>query len=353
MGRWQQLLGPNGQLVEGAICPMGDEVVVEALELMILSRAFDRKAVALNRQGVFGVYLEVLGQEASVVGSCMALDPARDWLVGQSREMPAYFHHGYPMERLSALFMGKPEAARIPDGVLMLPLQIAIGAQLPQAVGLAWGLRHQGADGVVICYFGEGAASEGDFHEACNLAGVLRAPVIFFLQNNGWAISTSQSQQSAVEDLALRAAGYGFEGVVVDGNDLLAVFDVTSQAVRRAREGIGPTLIESKTFRLGAHNTTDNPRLYMDPKAYGDAVRRDPIARVERYLESRGLWDARRRSRLDATVRDAVEAAIDRAKRAPRPQPPSLFEHMYARPPARVLKQRQELLERVRNDQVC
>jgi pyruvate dehydrogenase E1 component alpha subunit len=345
VARWQQILQPNGLLVQGAVSPMGDDLVVEALELMVLSRAFDHKAVALNRQGAFGVYLEVFGQEASVVGSCLAVDPGRDWLVGQSREIPAYIHHGYPVERLAALFMGKLEAARIPDGVLMLPLQIAIGSQLPHAVGLAWGLRHQGADGVVICYFGEGAASEGDFHEACNLAGVIKAPVIFFLQNNGWAISTPQRQQAAVEDLASRAAGYGFPGVVVDGNDLLAVFKVTSDAARRAREGAGPTLIESKTFRLGAHNTTDNPPLYMDQNAYADAVRRDPIARVEKYLESRGLWDAERRRQLDKRVHDTIETAVELARRAPAPQPSSLFEHTYANPPARVLEQRRELLD--------
>jgi TPP-dependent pyruvate/acetoin dehydrogenase alpha subunit len=321
---------------------MVNELVVEALKLMMLSRAFDRKAVALNRQGVFGVYLEVYGQEASVVGSCMALDPNRDWIVPQARELPAYVHHGYPLERLTALFMGKVDAACIPDGVRMLPLQIAIAAQLPHAVGLAWGLHRQGGNETVICYFGEGASSEGDFHEACNLAGVVRAPVVFFLQNNGWAISTPGRLQTAAGTYAQRANGYGFPGIVVDGNDLFAVFAATSKAVRRARAGNGPTLIESRTFRLGAHNTTDNPNLYIDSHAFEAARALDPIERVRTYLVERGAWSPEREAVEEAEIATTVENAVSAALQMPSVRRSNLFDYAYAMLPPRVVDQHAE-----------
>src|SRR5204863_299684 len=174
--------------------------------------------IALQRQGQFGVFSPGTGQEASIIGSAMAVDPSRDWMVPQYRELMATVHHGLPLEVISAQYLGKIAPARIPDGVKVLPTQVSIAAQLPHATGLAWGLRLRGEDSVVIAYIGEGGSSEGDFHEALNLAGVVHAPIVFFLQNNQWAISTSRRVQSATQSFALRAAGYGFEGVEVDGN---------------------------------------------------------------------------------------------------------------------------------------
>ncbi|HEY4440750.1 MAG TPA: thiamine pyrophosphate-dependent enzyme, partial [Candidatus Elarobacter sp.] len=232
-----------------------DTEVLAALRLMKLSRAFDAKGASLQRQGKFGTFSQVGGQEASVVGSAWALDPARDWIVPQYRELPALLRHGYPLAHFIRYFQGNPAGGAIPPGVKMMPIQISIAAQLPQAVGLAWGLRRQGQDAVVIVYFGDGASSEGDFHEACNLAGLVRAPIVFFLQNNGWAISTPRRLQSAGATLAERAPAYGFPGEQVDGNDLFAVYTATARAVARARGGEGPTLIESVTRRLGPHNT--------------------------------------------------------------------------------------------------
>lgn len=310
---------------------------------MLLSRAFDRKAMGQHRQGAWGMYLEVLGQEAAVAGSALAVDPSRDWLVGQARELPAYLHHGYPIGNLAALFTGRFPAARIPDGVRMLPLQIAIAAQLPHAVGLAWGLRLQRTDSVVICYFGEGATSEGDFHEACNLAGVVRAPVVLFLQNNQWAISTSPAEQSAAARFADKAAGYGFPGVQVDGNDLFAVYRATSEAVARARAGEGPTLIEAVTYRMGAHNTSDNASRYERREALEEARLRDPIERVERYLAALGMWDGERRREAEERIAALIEGAIESARALPAPQPTEAFEHVYAMLSPRLLRQRGEL----------
>ncbi len=195
-----------------------------------------------------------------------------------------------------------------------------------------------------MTYVGDGGSSEGDFHEALNLAGVMRAPVVFFLQNNQWAISTPSRRQTATPSFALRAAGYGFLGVSVDGNDVLAVYEVATEAVRRARAGDGPTLIESLTYRMSFHNTTDNPSLYEDPKERDEAKRRDPIERVIKHLTRRGLWSEERDRETRASVRAEIDAALDRATTYPPAEPSQVFEHVYAELPERLRRQRAELL---------
>jgi pyruvate dehydrogenase E1 component alpha subunit len=324
---------------------MEEEFLLEALRWMMKSRLYDSRVIGLQRQGQFGVYSPGTGQEASIIGSAMAVDPARDWMVPQYRELMATVHHGLPLEVISAQYLGKIAPARIPDGVKVLPTQVSIAAQLPQATGLAWGLKLRGDDSVVIAYIGEGGSSEGDFHEALNLAGIKKAPIVFFMQNNQWAISTPRRVQSATPSFALRAAGYGFEGVQVDGNDVMAVYDVAVAAVERARAGDGPTLIESVTYRMGFHNTTDNPSRYQDPKEYEDARARDPIERVQKYLAGLGLWDQKREAELTEELREENEAALQLAFAAPVPGPADLFANVYERPPERFLQQRTELLD--------
>jgi pyruvate dehydrogenase E1 component alpha subunit len=324
---------------------MEEEFLLEALRWMMKSRLYDNRVIALQRQGKFGVYSPGTGQEASIVGSAMAVDPARDWMVPQYRELMATVHHGLPLEVISAQYLGKIAAARIPEGVKVLPIQVSIAAQLPHATGLAWGLRLRGEDAVVLAYIGEGGSSEGDFHEALNLAGVMRAPVVFFLQNNQWAISTSRRVQSATPSFALRAAGYGFEGVEVDGNDVMAVYDVAVAAVERARKGDGPTLIEAVTYRMGFHNTTDNPSRYQDPEEYQEARRRDPIERVQKYLAGLGLWDQSREASLTEELSKENESALEAAAAAPIAGLQDLFENIYEHPPQRVIQQRAELLD--------
>jgi pyruvate dehydrogenase E1 component alpha subunit len=325
---------------------MDEEFLIEALRWMMKSRLYDQRVITLQRQGQFGVYSPGTGQEASIIGSAMAVDPARDWMVPQYRELMATVHHGLPLKVISAHYLGKIGPARIPDGVKVLPSQVSIAAQLPHATGLAWGLRLRGEDSVVLAYIGEGGSSEGDFHEALNLAGVTKAPVVFFLQNNQWAISTSRRVQSATPSFALRAAGYGFEGIEVDGNDVMAVYDVVVAAVERARAGGGPTLIEAVTYRMGFHNTTDNPSRYRNPDEYEEARLRDPIERVQKYLAGLGLWDQSREANVTSELRAEIETALDAAVAAADPDPMDLFENVYEHSPQRVLQQRAELLAR-------
>ena len=323
--------------------PMPDELVLEALRLMKLSRAFDALAIKLQRLGRLGTYGPVHGQEASVVGSAFALDRARDWIVPAYREQPAMLRHGLPLERLFAQYMGRRSGGRIPDDVNLVPRQQAVAAQIPHAAGLAWGLRIRKSRAVVLVYFGDGAASEGDFHEAANLAGVTGAPLIMFLQNNGYAISTPRARQSAAVSLASRARGYGFPGQLVDGNDLFAVYQATKTAVDRALAGEGPTLIESLTYRMGFHNTTDNPKAYREDAEVVEAAKRDPIVRVEKYLTSVGSWSVERAADMETSIQRELEAALAKASAFPSPDASEMFEHVYANPPERVLRQKEEL----------
>ena len=275
-----------------------------------------------------------------MVGSASALDRGRDWVVPQYRELPAMLHQGYTLELFFLYVMGNPEGNRMPEDVNVLPFQISLATQLPHAVGLAWGLRHQRLDGVVCVYFGDGASSEGDFHEACNLAGVRRAPVIFLLQNNGWAISTPVSKQTAATSFAARAAGYGFPGELVDGNDLFAVHETMRRAVERARTGDGPTLIESRTYRMGPHNTADDPTRYVDPEDLEAHRALDPIARLRSYLHDNGILADGAEERMQREIEEEIAAALARAEARPGGLAEQLFDHVYADPPARLLEQR-------------
>src|SRR5439155_8652891 len=250
--------------------------------------------------------------------------PSRAWVVPTYREVLAMAMHGCTLPRIAAVYMGRSEAARIPEGVNVLPIAAALGTQLQQAVGLAWGLKLQGKPGAVLVYFGEGAASEGDAHEAMNLAGVTRAPVVFFLQNNNWAISTPRAAQSAAATLAARARGYGFSGEQVDGNDVRAVHAATTAAVQRALAGEGPALIEALTYRLSFHNTTDDPSRYADPAELEAARRRDPVEALG------ALIGDKRRATLEAEAAAEVEAAIAWAEAQDPAAPESIFDHVWA-----------------------
>ncbi len=324
---------------------MSDDETLAALRLMMLSRAVDEWAVRLQRMGRLGTYGPVHGQEASVVGSSWALDPKLDWLAPAYREQPAMLHQGMPLEKLLAVYMGKLTAGRIPDDVRMLPRNQSVAAQLPHAVGLAWAqkLRHTGA--AVMVFLGEGAASEGDFHESCNLAGVLGAPIVFVIQNNSWAISTPSSMQTAGA-LWARGAGYGFPGHVLDGNDLFAVYQTAREAVVRARAGSGPTLLENRTYRMGIHNTTDNPKAYRDAAEVEAAAAADPIRRVQLYLAARGRWNGDVEKHWAGEIEGEIRGAMERAATYPAPGPEDVFDHVYANPPARVTRQREDLMRR-------
>jgi pyruvate dehydrogenase E1 component alpha subunit len=337
-----RLLSLDGTMAEGHVPALDAEALLDAWRAMLRSRTIDEVCFSLQRQGRLGTFSPVNGEEAAVVGSAWALDPARDWVVPQYRELPAMLHQGYELTKALQYYSGNPAGGVMGPGVNVLPYQISLAAQIPHAVGLAWGLRHQGSDAVVCVYFGDGASSEGDAHEAMNLAGVRRAPVVFVLKNNGWAISTPVRKQTAAASFAARAAGYGMPGELVDGNDLFAMHDASSRAVARARGGEGPTLIEARTYRMGPHNTSDDPTRYVDPDELEERRATDPVARLRRYLTAEGLIDEASEQRLVADLRAEVDAAVDEAESSVPPGAEAMFDHVYARPPGRLDRQRRE-----------
>jgi pyruvate dehydrogenase E1 component alpha subunit len=235
-----------------------------------------------------------------------------------------------------------------PARLRRLPHTVAVGTTVPQAVGHAWGRKYQGTDDVTLAMFGDGAASKGDVHEAMNFAGVMDLPVVFLLENNQWAISVPVDRQTGAETYAARAAGYGFEGVLVDGNDVLATYRATKRAVERARAENEPTLVEALTYRRGAHSTSDDPSLYRDEAEVAEWEKRDPVDRYERFLEDRGLWTPAYaeevRESAEAEAKEAADSAIETAAEQ---SPEEVFDEVYANPPAAVESQRREL-ERLR-----
>ncbi len=338
-----RMLDADGRLPAGTEPGLPDADLVANYRWMLFSRMLDERATSLQRQGRIGTYSAVYGQEASVLGTSFALDPGRDWIIPQYRETAAIIRHGYPLITYLLYLLGNPLGGQLPADVRVTPLQIALAAQLPHAVGLALGLKMQGLDGVVMTYCGDGASSEGDFHEACNFAGVTRAPVVFVLQNNGYAISTPRSKQTAAASFSSRAEGYGFPGEKVDGNDFLAVYDVARRAVQRARDGGGPTLIESQTYRLYPHNTADDQTRYVPADELAARRKADPLPRFHAYLAGRGLISDEQIEGWREEINEQLIEAVAASERHPPPGPGQLFDHVYARPPRRFQQQRAEL----------
>jgi pyruvate dehydrogenase E1 component alpha subunit len=337
----EQTTSSRGELPPG----LDGERLLEMMHWMRLGRAFDHRAISLQRQGRSGTYGPMIGQEAALVGSAMALDHGKDWIVPQYREALALAIHGWSLASNLLYLRGHPLGGRVPDGVNCLPIQISVASQILHGAGLAWGFRLQKKDSVVLIYFGDGATSEGAFHEACNFAGTFGVSAVFFCQNNGWAISTPRTRQTAAETIAQKAEGYGFLGVQVDGNDPVAVYETTRQAVARARTGDGPTLIEALTYRLGAHTTADDPSRYVPQEELQHWQGRDPLPRFAKWLEERGLWDAARAEAMDREVEEEIARYSAEADAVARPPEDGFFDNVFATPFPRQEEQRRAFRE--------
>ena len=285
----------------------------------------------------------VEGQEAAQAGSAAALE-VDDWLVGTYRDAAAMWMQGYPMELLVAGRTGDERGGSPPAPVAVMPPSITVGGHMIHAVGLAWASRLLGEDRIAITYFGDGATSEGDFHEAMNFAAVYDLGVVFLCQNNQYAISLPLSEQTRSDTIAQKAVAYGMPGVQVDGNDLFAVYEATSSAVERARAGEGPTLIEAVTYRMGPHTTADDPSRYRPDGESAEWVDRDPIERVRRYLVAEDAWSEEWQAEIEAAASEMVEEAVAAAEGLPEPGPADLFTRMFAEPTSALLRERDEAL---------
>lgn len=283
------ILGENGKIVNNDnVPPFSDEELKYLYKTMVYTRIIDEKAVSYQRQGRMLTYAPNTGQEAAQVGSAYALEK-KDWLVPAFRELGGWLIKGVPLKNIYMYWYGNEWGSHMPADVNMLPVSIPIASQLEHATGIAMANTIKGEDGVVLAYVGDGGTSAGDFHEALNFAAVFKAPVIFLIQNNQFAISVPRAMQTNSKTLAQKAIAYDIPGILVDGNDIFAVYDITKKAVERAREGLGPTLIEAYTYRLGAHTTSDDPTKYRKDEEVEEWRVKDPITRFELYLLDQGI----------------------------------------------------------------
>ncbi len=330
--------------VDGELEPdIPDELLLRLYRAMVLGRRFDERMLILQRQGRIGTFAPIKGQEAQI-GAVALLEP-EDWLVPSFRETPAELWRGKKMENVLLLYSGYNEAGLTPEGVNNLPVSIAVGTQLLHAVGLAYAVKYRRKNNVVLSFFGDGATSEGDFHEAMNFASVFRVPVVFICQNNHWAISLPRSKQTHSQTLAQKALAYNMPGIQVDGNDILAVYAAAKEGVDRARSGGGPTLIENVTYRLSVHTTADDPKRYRTDEEVEKWSKRDPIIRFQKYLTGKGLLSEAKTGQIESEVQAEIGEAEGRWKEmAAQPVDPLLmFDHAYGEMPRDLLEQKEEL----------
>jgi pyruvate dehydrogenase E1 component alpha subunit len=328
-GEMLQILQPDGRLQETPRPDLSDETVRELYRKMVVIRVADQRALALQRQGRLGTYAPVIGQEAAQVGSAYALGKG-DWVFPSFRETGVSYMRGVSLKDIYLYWMGNEAGQKVPEDVYVFPVSVPVGSHPLHAVGAAWAAKLRGEKICTVAYFGDGATSEGDFHEAMNFAGVFNTPTIFFCQNNHYAISVPRKKQTAAKTLAQKAIAYGFLGVQVDGNDLFAVYAATQEARERAVSGVGPTMIEAVTYRFGPHTTADDPTKYREDAELEEWKSRDPMLRLQKYLKGKGLWSEDQETKFKAEADAIVSRAIEEAEAVPPPQPEDMFQYTFA-----------------------
>jgi pyruvate dehydrogenase E1 component alpha subunit len=314
---------------------LADAELVELYRRMVLLRVFDERAVVYHRQGRIGTYAIAWNHEAIQAGATFALDED-DWIFPSYRESPIALVRGMPAATILQWWRGHPSGWWNPREWNVASICVPIGTHVPHAAGLAWGKKLKGEPGVAMVFFGDGATSEGAFHEGANLAAVMGAPLVLVCNNNQWAISTPLSAQTRASTLADKACGYGMPGVTVDGLDALAVYEAAREAVERARDGGGPTFIEAVHYRAAPHATADDPSAYIDPTRVEAERRNECVGRYEAFLRDRGVLDDERVTEIRAEAESALREGIAEAEAEPPPDPRLVFEHAYADPPASI-----------------
>ncbi|MCJ2519845.1 MAG: pyruvate dehydrogenase (acetyl-transferring) E1 component subunit alpha [Candidatus Thermoplasmatota archaeon] len=348
-----QIIGLDGSYDEKLEPKLAEKELLKLYLYMVLTRVLDTKAVALQRQGRIGFYVPSQGEEAVQIGSSYALKP-KDWMVPAYREQGAALLKGFPIETLIAQLYGNREdilkGHQMPNhfgnrAINFVTPSSPVGTQLPIAVGIAWAAKLRGDKTVVLVYFGDGATSQGDFHAAMNFAGVFKVPVVFLCKNNQWAISLPFSQQTRSKSVAIKAQAYGFDGIRVDGNDVLSIYTACKKAVKAARTGKGPTLIEAVTYRMGPHSTSDDPKRYRTEEEVEEWRERDPILRFQLYLKSKGIWDEEVEANVRQKVGRLVDKAVKKAEEAGEPPAETIFDDVYEEIPWNLAEQREELFK--------
>lgn len=335
------ILDGDGKLDDALDPKLDADKSIYLYRLMLTARRLDERCIKMQRQGRIGTYGPCRGQEASHCAATICMEP-EDWVVHAYREPGSFHHRGWPLETVVRFWGGFEEGCRPPDGVNDTPIAVPIATQCLHAMGLAWGMKLRKDPYAVLCYCGDGGTSEGDFHEAMNFAGAYRLPVIFLVANNQWAISFPREKQTASETIAQKAIAYGFDGLQLDGNDPLAVYVGTKEAVDRAKSGGGPTLIEAVTYRVGVHTTADDPTKYRSDEEVKKWEKLDPIPRYAKYLEQRGLANRKLLEEVEAEVVEEIADAVERYEAGSDVDPLDVFDYTYAELPTELIEQREE-----------
>ncbi len=340
------VLNEKGRVDEKLVPDMSDDLLLKLHYYMLLGRRFDERLLNLQRQGRIGTFPPISGQEASQLGAVAALQES-DWMAPSFRETIAEIWRGRTLESVIIANNGYSEGAQAPADSRNLPVSIPVGSQILHAVGIGYGIKYRQQKEVAMAFFGDGATSEGDFHEGLNFAGVFQTPTVFVCQNNQWAISVPRSQQTHAETLAQKALAYGMPGIQVDGNDILAVYAAAQEAVERARNSEGPTLIECVTYRLSVHTTADDPKKYRGEEEVEIWKKRDPLDRFQKFLIARQLLSKSKIETTESEIKEVIQKAVDRAEEQMQTMgnPMDMFEHAYAELPPYLKKQKEYLAQ--------
>jgi pyruvate dehydrogenase E1 component alpha subunit len=341
-GDLRRVIGDGEAIPDGEVSGLSQDDLLALYRDLVLLRTYDERSVIYHRQGRIGTYAIFWNHEAMQAGSVFALED-RDWIFPAYRESAIGLLRGMRAATVLSWWRGHPAGWWDPTEFNVASICVPIATQIPHAVGFAWGSALKGEDRVALTLFGDGATSEGAFHEGMTFAGVMKAPVVLFCNNNQWAISTPVERQTAAPTLADKAIGYGMPGVRVDGTDVLAVYEATRDAVLRARSGDGPTFIEAVTYRAAPHATADDPSLYVDPERVEEARENECVGRYERYLLRLGALTEEQAAEIKAQALEVMRAGIAEAEAEPPPDPSLVFDHAYADPPASLLAERDEL----------
>jgi pyruvate dehydrogenase E1 component alpha subunit len=331
----RRIIGDGDGVADGEVEGLDDAALLRLHRGMVLLRTYDERSVVYHRQGRIGTYAIFWGHEAIQVGSALAL-AEQDWIFPSYRESAIGLLRGMPAETVLAWWRGHPAGWWDPREFRVASIAVPIATHVPHAVGYAWGARLKGRDDCAIAYFGDGATSEGVFHEGANFAAVMRAPVVLLCNNNQWAISTPLSAQTRAESLADKALGYGMPGVRVDGGDVLAVYEATAEALARARAGNGPTFVEALTYRSAPHATADDPSAYWDEARVEAERENECVGRFERYLRRAGVLTDELVEEATSDALAQMKAGIAAIEALPPPDRELLFAHAYASPPPGV-----------------
>lgn len=326
----------------GELHGLDNEGLIDLYRSMVLLRTYDERSLVYHRQGRIGTYAIYWNHEAMQAGAVHALAD-EDWIFPSYRESAIGLLRGMPPATVLSWWRGHPAGWWNPADFNVASICVPIGTHVPHAAGLAWGKKLKGESAVALVFFGDGATSEGSFHEGANFAAVMEAPLILFCNNNQWAISTPLSAQTRAATLADKAAGYGMPGVTVDGGDVLAVYEATREAVERARAGGGPTFIEAVTYRAAPHATADDPSAYIDPERVEEEKANECVGRYERLLRELGVLDDARVAEIKESALELMREGIAAAEAEPEPDVSLVFDHAYAEPWSSLQRDHEEL----------